>query len=209
MHDGDTIEVIDSAAQHFHASIQIEGPKVSATLMTMLQRPEHNAPQITIAQGVPKGQKMDFIVEKLTELGVAGIIPLQSERTIVTDVSANKLERWRRLAKTAAQQCGRSEIPSIEEPIAFDRLLTQFKDYDRVLLPWELVEYVPLRERLPDLMRSVGACWSSSAPKAGSHMRKHRPRRTRERSLISLGPRILRTETAGLLVLSVLGYVCE
>ena len=209
MHDGDAIEVIDSAAQHFHASIQIEGPKVSATLMTMLQRPKHNAPRVTIAQGVPKGQKMDFIVEKLTELGVADIIPLQSERTIVTDVSANKLERWRRLAKTAAQQCGRSEIPSIEEPIAFDRLLTQFKDYDRVLLPWELVEYVPLRVRLPDLMRSVAHTLVVIGPEGGFSHAEAQAAQNAGAQLISLGPRILRTETAGLLVLAVLGYICE
>jgi 16S rRNA (uracil1498-N3)-methyltransferase len=207
MRDGDAVEVIDSAAQRFNASITIDGRAVRATLHALSHAAVQTPAHVTIAQGIPKGQKMDFVVEKLTELGAAAIVPLQSERTIVSDVSPNKLLRWRRLAKTAAQQCGRADIPEIRDPISFDALLRTFESYDCVLLPWELADDTPLRERLPALLADARKLLVLIGPEGGF---SHAEAEAAERSgaeLISLGPRILRTETAGLVALAVIGYV--
>jgi 16S rRNA (uracil1498-N3)-methyltransferase len=209
MRDGDRIDVIDSAAQRFNAAIAIDGKTVRASLDVLAPAEAHTLPDVTIAQGVPKGQKMDFVVEKLTELGAAAIIPLQSERTIVSDVSPNKLERWRRLAKTAAQQCGRAGIPEVREPVTFDALLRTFGEYDCVLLPWELAERAPLRERLPLLLTDARRVLVLIGPEGGfSHAEAEAAKRSGAQ-LISLGSRILRTETAGLAALAVIGYVSE
>lgn len=209
LRDGDEIEVIDSAAQRFIAVIAVDGRNVSAALRERTQSRDSTGLRVTVAQGVPKGQKMDFVVEKLTELGASQILPLQSERTVVTDVSANKIERWRRLAKTAAQQCGRDEVPRIEDPVQFADLCKTFSDYDAVLFPWELAEHTPLRDRLPELVRDARRVLVLVGPEGGFSHAEADAAQSAGAKLISLGSRILRTETAALVVLTLLNYVTE
>lgn len=209
MREGETVEVIDSAMQRFPATIHLDGRAVSATLGEPQVTSEQALPVITIAQGVPKGQKMDFVVEKLTELGAASIIPLQSERTIVSDVSPNKLERWRRLAKTAAQQCGRSDVPPVTDPVSFDDLVSRYNQYDCVLLPWELADRTPLREQLPQLVADARSILVLIGPEGGFSHREAESAQAAGARPISLGSRILRTETAALVVVSLLTYLRE
>ena len=207
--DGDTVEVIDSAAQRFIARLRIDGKSAQAELVELRERPSSDMPSITVAQGIPKGQKMDFVVEKLTELGVASIVPLQSERTVVADVGSHKLERWRRLAKTAAQQCGRDEIPLIDDPRSLSDVLTHVSDYDVTLFPWELADRVPLRERLPNLLADAKSVLVIIGPEGGfSHAEAQAAQEAGAR-LVSLGQRILRTETAGLVAVALIAYLTE
>jgi len=207
--DGDEIEIVDSAAQRFIATIAIDGRSVAATLRGRTAASAASALQITVAQGVPKGQKMDFVVEKLTELGVHEIVPLQSERTVVTDVSPNKLERWRRLAKTAAQQCGRNEIPVVGEPQTFSELCSRFDGYDLVLFPWELSRRAALRERLPELVHGAQRVLVVIGPEGGFSHAEADAAQSAGAQLVSLGSRILRTETAALVVLALINYLTE
>lgn len=209
LRDGDEIEVIDSAAQRFTAVITVDGRNVTAALRERKQSRDSTVLHVTVAQGVPKGQKMDFVVEKLTELGASQILPLQSERTVVTDVSANKIERWRRLAKTAAQQCGRDEVPRVGGPVQFADLCETFSGYDAVLFPWELADRVPLRERLPELVRDARRVLVLIGPEGGFSHAEADAAQSAGAKLISLGSRILRTETAALVVLALLDYVTE
>jgi len=207
MREGDAIEVTDSAAQRFAASLIIDARGIRATLLERKPSSERQALQITVAQGVPKGQKMDFVVEKLTELGVSRITPLRSERTIVTDVGVQKLERWRRLAKTAAQQCGRDRMLQVDEPQSLEALCARFSDYDAVLLPWELAEQMPLRETLPLLVQGAQSVLVVIGPEGGfSHAEAERSVRAGGHALW-LGPRILRTETAAMVLVSILNYL--
>ena len=206
---GDTVEVIDSAAQRFVAELQLDEKTANAKLVELRETQRDALPTITVAQGIPKGQKMDFVVEKLTELGVASIVPLQSERTIVSDVGANKLERWRRLAKTAAQQCGRAEIPEIAEPLTLSQLLANAKDYDLVLFPWELADRVPLRERLPGLIANANSVLLIVGPEGGFSHAEAQSAEEAGAQLISLGSRILRTETAALVAVALIAYLTE
>jgi 16S rRNA (uracil1498-N3)-methyltransferase len=203
---GDALQVIDSAGESFSASIQVEGRSVVATLQSVIARAAIPLLKVSVAQSIPKGQKMDFVIEKLTELGACAILPLQSERTVVSHVSAPKLQRWKRLAKTAAQQCGRNDIPDIGEPITFEELLRRFADYDRVLLPWELARRSGLRDRLPALLKMARSVLVVIGPEGGfSHAEAQAAQRSGAQ-LVSLGPRILRTETAGLVALAIIGY---
>src|SRR4029077_14123067 len=82
------------------------------------------------------------------------IIPIYSERTIVSDAGSAKLDRWRRLARQAAAQCGRDRIPEIAQPQRFEGLLESFSAYDTVLFPWELAEQGPLKDVLPGLLEN-------------------------------------------------------
>ncbi len=204
---GDTVEVIDSAAQRFVAELQIDGKSAHAKLVEIRESATDALPHITVAQGIPKAQKMDFVVEKLTELGVASIVPLQSERTIVSGVASNKLERWRRLAKTAAQQCGRAEIPDITEPVTLSQLLANAREYDLVLFPWELADRVPLRERLPELVANAKRVLLVVGPEGGFSHAEAQQAEEAGAQLISLGTRILRTETAALVAVALIAYL--
>ena len=206
LRDGDEIEAIDSAASRYIGRVRVDGNDLSATLIERLEDASTMPFRVTVAQGVPKAQKMDYVVEKLTELGAVEIVPLHSERT-VSQASENKLERWRRLTKTAAAQSGRSVIPHIAEPVEFARLLTTFDRYDCVLFPWELADRIPLREQLPVLVNDARRILIVIGPEGGFSHDEAQAARDAGAHLLWLGLRILRTETAALVLISVLSYL--
>jgi len=204
---GDTVQIIDSTANRFEAVLEIEDGSVRAHLGEPAALRDSTRLQITVAQGIPKGRKMDFVVEKLTELGVAAIVPFYSERSVVVESGAGKLERWRRLARTAAAQCGRNEVPEVSEPVDFAVLLTTFSSYDCVLFPWELSAGGALRDSLPSLVGDARRVLVVIGPEGGF---AHSEAEAAERNgahVIGLGSHILRTETAALVVVALLNYV--
>lgn len=208
---GDAIEVVDSSGQVFDALLESVDGGVTAELRAVIDaRDEEPSIQIDVAQGIPKGQKMDFVVEKLSELGVSSIFPLASERAVVRDPGDGKVERWRRLAKTAAAQSGRRSILAVNEPIAFDDLLGRFGGYDVVLFPWEVASGDhTLREELPAAVERARRMLVVIGPEGGfSHAEAERARDAGAR-IISLGRRILRTETAALVLVAILQYLSE
>jgi 16S rRNA (uracil1498-N3)-methyltransferase len=207
MREGDELEIVDSASRRFKAVISIDRRSVRAELHECVNTHHAPVPQVTVAQAIPKGQKMDFVVEKLTELGVAQILPLHSERTVVTEVGDQKLERWRRLAKTAAQQCGRTDIPQIPKPVSLKDLTTAFASYDAVLFPWELADASPLHDVLPALVRGARRVLAIVGPEGGFSHEEAAASKAAGAHLLHLGPRILRTETAGLVLLAILNYL--
>lgn len=204
---GDTVEIIDSAAQRFAATLQIDNRRVTAVLGETIAGASGGRLKISVAQAVPKGQKMDFVIEKLTELGIAELLPFYSERSVVEDIGAGKLERWRRLAQSAAQQCGRDTLPAIHQPQPFADVVARFPDYDTVLFPWELAESGPLRERLPGLVEHSGSVLMLIGPEGGFSSDEAAAAQAAGAKLISLGSRILRTETAALVLASILNYL--
>lgn len=203
LRDGSSIEIVDSAGTLFAATIDAGAAIVRARLNEMIAADAPSgAPAIDLAQAVPKGQKMDFVVEKATELGVAAVLPFYCERTIVKEIAAGKPERWRRLARTAAQQCGRRDIPSIAEPMSYQALLARFASYDVVLFPWELAPQTPLRESLPPALAGAGRALVAIGPEGGFTHDEAEAARDRGAVMLWLGRRILRTETAALALLA-------
>ena len=87
--------------------------------------------QIDVAQAVPKGRRMDFVVEKGTELGACAFLPFYCERSVSRDLGAEKLARWQRLARTAAQQCGRRDVPQVLAPLDFEALIDALRRISR------------------------------------------------------------------------------
>ncbi len=209
LRDGDTIEAVDSAACVFEATLRIEGARVRAALAKTLHAPSTEPARIRVdlAQGLPKGQKMDFIVEKATELGVASILPFTSERAVARETGAAKIERWRRLATAAAQQSGRREVPTSAATRSFEELLSSFERYDRVLFAWELAPPDALRATLPLLLEGTARVLIVIGPEGGFSHGEADAAKNAGATLLHLGGRVLRTETAGLMLLSVIGYL--
>jgi len=201
---GAAVELIDSGGRVFATRLVVDGTFATLTLERELERPQAPRLAITLAQGVPKGAKMDFVVEKATELGVARIVPFVSARTVGDGERTGKLERWRRLAKTAAQQCGRRDVPIVDAPIDFATLVRAFAGVDCALVPWELADAAPLRETLPPLIASVSSVLVAIGPEGGFSAEEAAAATAAGAHLISLGRRILRTETAGIVAATAL-----
>lgn len=202
---GDAVVVIDSAGSVFTAVLEDDGG-ASLRLRERIERPSEPSVELTLAQAIPKGQKMDYVVEKTTELGVTTIIPLRSRRVVGSQTGAGKLERWRRIARTAAAQSGRLRIPDVRDVTGWDDLLATFVRYDAVLLAWESVEPVPLRDRLGTLVAGAERILTIVGPEGGFAHDEAQAAIEAGAAPIALGPRILRTETAGMIVLTALLY---
>ncbi|MEO9170862.1 MAG: 16S rRNA (uracil(1498)-N(3))-methyltransferase [Candidatus Baltobacteraceae bacterium] len=207
LRSGDGVEVVDSAATVFDGELSVSGGTVRAKLSAARRPQIETFACVDVAQGMPKGQKMDFVVEKLTELGVSAILPFESERSVARNMGVAKLERWRRLAKSAAQQSGRATIPAVSDPEAFERIVSRFPDYDVVLFPWEVLHPHPLRATLPQLVAGAKRILVVIGPEGGFSHAEADLAADAGAHLVSLGGRILRTETAALALLAVLGYL--
>jgi 16S rRNA (uracil1498-N3)-methyltransferase len=204
---GDRVHVIDSAGSAFAASLDVADGAVTATLAEPIERgTRETAVRLTLAQAIPKGQKMDLIVEKATELGVAAIVPLRSERVVGERTGEHKVERWQRLAKTAAQQCGRNVIPAVAPIAGWDELLATFGTYDRVYLPWELADVRPLRETFDADAPAITSALFVVGPEGGFSTHEVERAVAAGAIVVSLGTRILRTETVALAVLAAFAY---
>ena len=171
---------------------------------------------IALAQGIPKGDKMDFIVQKSTEIGVKKIIPLVTERSQVQHTA--KTERWRKIALSASQQSGREKIPDIEEPVSFKEffnppipLLTKGDEgglYDKTFRGIIFSE-----EEKNQNLKKVLKNFEGSAtitlligPEGGFSDTETKIAVEKGFIAASLGPRILRTETAALSAISIVQY---
>lgn len=206
---GDRVEIVDSGGSLFDAELRVDDGSVHATLIAERERVDETRLQIDVAQAIPKGAKMDFVVEKLTELGARAIVPFESERTVVREPGTAKLERWRRLARGAAQQSGRRDVPDVRDVQSFDELCAEFAAYDLVLFPWEAADRRALRDVLPELVADARTVMVVVGPEGGfSHDEAQRAQAAGAR-VVSLGRRILRTESAALVVVAILSYLTD
>ena len=199
---GDGIEaVLDS--ERWSAKIVSVSDGVQIELAERLKSTEPTV-EITLFQGLPKAEKMEWIIQKCTELGVARFCPVVMERSIpVVDKksAARKLERWRLIAEEAVKQCGGARIPEVAEPAALESQLERFKSMDCLLVPWEAAEAGASLSVADALNRagrdgrlSVGILIGPEGGIAGSEMEWLRCNAGAQ--AVTLGPRILRTETA-------------
>jgi 16S rRNA (uracil1498-N3)-methyltransferase len=198
MRGGEALEVVDSTGTAYAAILELAGDRLRARLLEPIERPSEARLRITLAQGLPKASKMDYVIQKGTEAGVAAFVPFSSERTAGEHAGASKIERWRRIARTAAQQSGRSWVPPVDSPRAWSAVLERFESFDRVLLAWEMARPAPLGEALRGLLAGARSVLIAIGPEGGLSHAEAEAAVARGAAVISLGPRILRTETAGL-----------
>ncbi len=153
--------------------------------------------EITLYQGIPKAGKMDLIVQKSTELGVLRIVPVVTERVVVKNSSEfKKLDRLRRITLEAAKQSKRSRIPVIEIPISFQEMLQDMKKNQILIVPYENAEnygFISLKNELA----ALASCGILIGPEGGFSDEEITLLHERGAKIVTLGKRILRTETAG------------
>lgn len=214
---GSAVTICDGTGQEYQTILREVLPEVA--IAQIVERvPSTAEPQvkITLVQGIPKADKMDFIIQKGTELGISEFLPVFTERTVVQLSGAKALrrrERWQRIAKEAAKQSQRAIIPKIHPPLYWQECLARYgeKTQGRLgLFLWEelagqgskgiLAASRKLKQsELRDIWIFIGPEGGWSETEAGEAV-------AMGITALSLGPRILRTETAGIVAAAVILY---
>ena len=214
----------------------IQGDRVTLTIIKRSPNDTEPAFFATLYQGLPKGDKFDLIIQKSVELGAGRIVPMICERSIAkvsASDTARKIQRWNRIAQEAAKQCGRGLVPTVTEPVSFAQAVAdvagQTTSNDTAFIPYEgeramslrqfLETAVPIPEkrsprdipesRSRDEVYGVEQRPSISfliGPEGGFSPAEMSLAESNRIQTVSLGRRILRTETASLAVLAMLGY---
>lgn len=168
--------------------------------------------RIYLFQGLPKQDKMELIVQKCVELGVYNIIPVATKRCVVKldDKKARKkTERWQQIAESAAKQAGRGVIPEVQDVMNFKSALECAKKLDVVLIPYELAEGMQETKQVISNIKPGQSVGIFIGPEGGFEREEVEMAIETGAKAITLGKRILRTETAGLTTLSVLMFHLE
>lgn len=195
---GDPVCAMDGAGGRYDAEIAaVDAGGVTVRLLGEL--PDNEAPvRVTVYQGVPKAEKLEFIAQKLTELGASALVPVKMDRCVVKldDRDGQKRrERLRRIASEAAKQCRRGRAPEIMEPMTWKQAIGRMASHDLVLAPWEDAS----GRRMGDVFaarpeaRDIGIVIGSEGGMSPSEVEALRDAGA---LTVTLGPRILRTETA-------------
>lgn len=168
--------------------------------------------KIYLFQGLPKADKMELIVQKAVELGAFEIIPVAMKRSVVkldAKKAEAKVKRWNAIAESAAKQSKRSIIPKVSEVLTFQQALEKAKACEVKLLPYECAEGMEKTKRLIGALKPGQSVAVFIGPEGGFDLSELEAAEGAECEVITLGKRILRTETAGMMLLSVLMYHFE
>lgn len=204
LHKGDRAEVISNGRRYL--SVIDECSSASVVLHPLHELPStETGISLTLFQGMPKGDKMDLIVQKAVELGVSGIVPVLFSRSVARPDKQDadrKIARWRKIAVEACKQSGRCCVPVLSPVIPFDALPEHLDMCEQVAVPWEeCAENGPksffLRHQQ---LRSLGIV---IGPEGGISSEEMEVLTAAGCEAITLGKRILRTETAAIAALSV------
>ncbi|OGC93444.1 MAG: hypothetical protein A2142_05310 [candidate division Zixibacteria bacterium RBG_16_48_11] len=211
---GDAISIVDGGGVRYKTVLElIKRDFVEARVINQVRRENEPVVNLTLACGLSVGWKMDLIIEKCTELGVRKFIPVLVEQSLVeldqpTKIK-KKLSRWNKVAVAAMKQSLRCYLPVIEEPQSLGALALKTLDYERCLIASLEREAISLKEALQsespfkDVLLLVG-------PESGFSDEELQLCKERRFIPVKLGPRRLRTETAGIVFCSlVLGYLGE
>lgn len=207
---GDEITVCDSQGTDYEAEIVTIGQKeiVCKINSKSASASEPNI-KVTLFQGLPKASKMEYIIQKTTELGISEIVPVKLARCVVKidndKDEAKKLDRWQKISESAAKQSGRGIVPQISEIMTLDEIIEKSKEFDLFFVPYECEEQKTLKETLLS-KKDVKTVGFRIGPEGGFDIAETEKLRNACIDTVTLGKRILRTETAGEAVLAMTMY---
>lgn len=208
---GDNIVVNNLSGTEYLGEItDIDKTEVMVRLLEKLSVNNESPVNIYLYQGLPKSSKMDLIVQKATELGVREITPVVTDRVVVkTEISEfKKVDRWNRIALEACKQSKRSLIPLINTPIEFEELINKLSIVDLIVVPYENESGYGIKNMVKKLNKcgEIKSIAVIIGPEGGFEEKEIKQLIDIGAEIVTLGPRILRTETAGFVCTSILLY---
>lgn len=205
---GDLVVTADGRGRAYQVRIADLGDTATGTIVGPAPAATESSLAIALVQGVPKGDKMEAIVRATTELGIARIIPALTARTVIrldADGWRARAQRWQRVAKEASKQCGRAIVPSVEAPRALTDIVAGGEPADMRLCLWE-GGGVPLRRLLDAIDTAPRSATVIVGPEGGLDEDEVARARAAGYTPVTLGHRILRTETAGPAMVAILQH---
>ena len=216
MREGEQLDVVDGAGCVYHAFVAEAGKDRCVVTATGRQEGTHETDtKIILYQSVSKGERMDLTIQKSVELGVHKIVPVISDRCVVKrdgkdgkDGKNGKSDRWQKIALEAARQSGRDIVPVVTEPVRFAQAVKN-AGAGLKFIPWEEARGVTLRDVLAVRGKAESVISVFIGPEGGFTAAETDMARANDIVPVTLGPRILRTETAGPAVLAMIMYETE
>lgn len=207
---GDELTVCDSCGFDYDVKItQTEQKKILCDIIKKTESVSEPNIKVTLFQGLPKASKMEYIIQKTTELGVSEIVPVKLSRCVVKidkgKDEKKKIDRWQKISESAAKQSGRGIVPKISEIMTLDEVIEKSKDFDLFFVPYECEEQKTLKEILLSV-KDVKTVGFLIGPEGGFDITETEKIRNQGIPTVTLGKRILRTETAGEAVLAMTMY---
>ncbi|MDD6484657.1 MAG: 16S rRNA (uracil(1498)-N(3))-methyltransferase [Clostridiales bacterium] len=207
---GDMITVCDGRGFDYEAEISdIEPKRIVCNILSRRSCQSEADIDVTLYQGIPKGTKMEYIIQKTTELGIKRIVPVKLARCVVKledkKAEEKKRDRWQKIANEAAKQCGRGVIPKVSMPVTIEEAARELRDADLAFAPYECEENTTLKKTLtsPESPKKIGFI---IGPEGGFDISEIELLSKAGIPAVTLGRRILRTETAGEAVLAMVMY---
>ncbi len=205
---GEVVEVVDGAGNWYQVLIEnLDRDQVRAQILDRQQDRGESPVRLTLAAALVKGQRFDFLVEKATELGVAELVPLLTERGVVRPGSEHKTARWEHLARAALKQCGRSRLPLVAAPTVLGTVVRSgVEEGQQVLLAvptgGEKLRRCLEGRRAERLILAIG-------PEGGFSPGEVEAARRLGARIFSWGNRVLRSETAGMVLAALVLHEAE
>lgn len=207
---GDKITVCDSIGYDYTAEIfEINQSCILCRELEKTKSDTEPALKVVLFQGIPKGSKMEYIIQKTTELGIFKIVPVSMSRCVSKIENKKdgdrKRERWQKISESAAKQSGRGIVPEISAPVAFEAAIQALSECDLAFAPYECEQDNSIKKVIKGINgnKTVGFI---IGPEGGFAPEEIDKLTKLGISSVTLGKRILRTETAGEAVLSMLMY---
>lgn len=213
MRPGEEILVGDGEGGEYRCVLnELSEEEIRAGILWKLDGNAELPCEITLFQGLPKSDKMDLIVQKCVELGVFRVTPVSTRRTVVkldAKKEENRRKRWESISESAAKQSGRGIVPEITGVMSFPEALLEAKKLDVCLIPYERAENMSRTREILSAIPKGASVGIFIGPEGGFEEAEVEEALALGAKAITLGRRILRTETAGMAVLAMLGYLLE
>ena len=213
MKPGEEILISNGVDKDYRCQVEtLDSDAVTARILSVDEEGTELPGKIYLFQGLPKQEKMELIVQKAVELGVYQVIPVAMKRSVVkldARKEETKIRRWNTIAESAAKQSGRMMIPQVHSVLTMKEAFAYAKGFDVILIPYELAEGMKETKAILDQVKPGMRVGIFIGPEGGFDVEEVEAAMTEGIHPITLGRRILRTETAGMTMLSILMFQLE
>lgn len=204
---GDEIIVCCGDGNDYRCVLTEIGKNCEAKIITFDKNLSEPQTELVLFQSIIKNEKMDYAIQKATEIGVSRIVPFSSERTVVRveNKATKKAEHWQKIAIEACKQCGRAKFPIVDEPCSFNEAIKKLNAYEQKIIAYEDEK----TQSIAQTIKKASSCAYVIGPEGGFSKKEHDELVASGAQSVSLGKRILRAETAavvcGAVILCLMG----